>query len=420
MSSKELVSFRCRMKVITPIHIGDGKKYTKMDYVYDRQLKKVGILSQQNFFRFLTKENLYNGYQDKIRNAEYDNSGNVIFENYPWLTAVGHKNILERHPELFISILDVPEHMRNLNVIDREIRDVFGNPYIPGSSLKGMLRNAVMADLILKAKRDPKTSSRMVQIWQNLDQEIKTNRQSKARNFAASEISALEATLFREIFDQEGKALSRQLADPFRGILVGDSEPFRPDSTMLCAKEDLMVKAGQPDKSKISLQRESLRPGLETTFRVTLDVAHLKAAGIGQICDAATLFDCVKTYRQSVLDLHEKLLTTKFTNNSDLNYKPARIEASDGVSCVLGGGVGFQSHSLLYALAPDAVEASRVVANLLDKQFPKVHTAQKDSIAAPRTIKTTTLVPDRTYPSQILKEGKGRYKLGICALREVT
>ena len=34
MSSKELVSFRCRMKVITPIHIGDGKKYTKMDYVY--------------------------------------------------------------------------------------------------------------------------------------------------------------------------------------------------------------------------------------------------------------------------------------------------------------------------------------------------------------------------------------------------
>lgn len=424
MSSKELVSYRFRLKVITPVHIGDGGKYTKTDYVYDRLSQKVGLLNPKKWQIFLQEHNLLASYESKLLSSPYDQKNGVNFDNCKWLADVGYKDILDKNPELFLSILCVPSTIKSINDIHRHVKDVFGQPYIPGSSLKGMLRSAILATQIMKAKEDPQQKQAFLKIWSDLETAVTSDIKCKNPRFAAEEMKKIENQLFKIIYDREGNKLGKELGDPFRGLLVGDSEPFPSGSTMICTKDDLVVPLRNAQGAKIPLQRESLCPGAETYFSVTLDLVHLRAAGMESLQSAAALLDCVKSYRSSVIALHERKLTTVIQQESqtyrDYQYKPAKIQLSDGATCVLGGGVGFQSHSLLYMLAPSEEEAHQLITKLLNKQFPAVHTPEKDRYAAPRTIKTTFLTPDSTYPGEMQKEGRGRYKLGICALKEVT
>ena len=423
MSCKDLISFRIGIRIVTPVHIGDGDAYTKLDYVYDRINRKVGFLNPREWLAFLSRNNLLRGYEQQNSTAPYDQKSGIIFDNHKWLDSVGRRNVIQSNPELFMSVMEIPADIRNLNDIHRHIKDVYGRPYIPGSSIKGMLRNSICADLIQKAKGNPTLNDELTRIWQSLEYAVDNDRNCKGRDFAAQEIRSVEEKIFKTVMNREGKAFKKEIQDPFRGIIVGDSEPLSAESTILVQKQDLVVPRRSEQLSSIPLQRESIRPGMETSFSVTLDRAHLQLSGLGHLKTADDLLAAVKAYRSSVLLLHESKLTKQIEQNQeryrDYRYKVAKSPGEDGATCVLGGGVGFQSHSLLYALAPDEEKGRQLIIKLLSKQFPKVHNPEKDLYAAPRTIKTTMLNPDSTYPKYIQQQGAGRYKLGICALREV-
>ena len=421
MSCKEIVTFNIGLSVITPIHIGDGSIYTKIDYIYDQERHRVGFLNPKKWLAFLIENRYLEEYEalNSVDRVIQDN-GRKAIDNYKWLSSKGRNDILQSHPELFSSFMNVPESIRQMHDVHRYVKDVFGRPYIPGSSIKGMIRNAIYADLINRAKSDPKKNALIDQIWEDLRNSIRQGKNIKRDFFAAAEMRRLSNLLFLPITDCNGTELSKELQDPFRGILCSDSDPFSNDSLMLTQKLDVVVPRRSTIPRGIPLQRESIRPGSETRFTISLDLAHLRSCGLVHIRSATDILNAVREYRESVINLHEKLLTSQIDNESN-SYKDFRyeIQPTDGISCALGGGIGFQSHSLIYVLAPDIEMARRTIVEIFNHQFPRVHTLTKDAYASPRTIKTTIISPDATYPKTIQKTGYGAYKVGICALREV-
>lgn len=432
--SDDRVLINLELKVITPVHIGMGEKYSKLDFVYDPQQQKAGLLDQRRWLRWLNQNRLLETYTQAV-----ERMGSRL-DNYEWLKQQRQPDPLERNKDLFTTIIDVEESTNTMNDITRQLKDVYQQPFIPGSSIKGVLRTAIMAALIQQAwaETGPR-QKQLLDIWQRLEQMISdpAARMSLISSEAQTLVREIEGLFFKEILDGNGKPLKRELADPFRGLLVSDSRPFAPDATILTKKHDLVIPAGKNPVSEISLWRESIRPGSTTSFQVILNRRHLQAAGLGQLNDAASLIACVNTWRRLVLDRHENLLRDQIKVSpqvKDYDLQPVHL-IPDYQLLTLGGGTGFQTKSLIYALAPPepvasqllgrtastnstaadypAATANRLVEKLLEKQFAGKHKSGRDRIASPRTLKTTRLRPASSV------KNIGRYRLGIVAIRAV-
>ena len=293
-------------------------------------------------------------------------------------------------------------------------------PYIPGSSIKGAFRTSIMTKLILDAyEKGGQTAQQLQKIWQDLESVLK-NPQIYKRGDLSREtnriIKDIERLFFKPLILSNGLASnSPQLSDPFRGLMIGDSRPFPKDSTIIVKKHDLIVPCRRNPVSEISLWRESIRPDSITSFQVTLDLNHFGATGLDIVYDSTSLLSCIREHRQVVLKRHEKLLTDEIKRSAlqeTYNLKPTTIQ-KEYTSFMLGGGTGFPSKSLIFALATDESQAKTAVEALLEKQFPGKHKG-KSTLAAPHTIKATYL---KTAAGVSVP---GRYKLGLCAVREIT
>lgn len=408
--SEHRADFNLEMKIITPVHIGVGDKYTKLDFVFDPDKNQAGLLHEQKWFQWLSERGKLEQYTQEMQRQ------GMRLDNFRWLYQQGIRDPLNQCRETMINVIDVDQDTNAMNDIVRQIKDVNQCPYIPGSSLKGSLRTAIMTALIHDAyKAGGQQAARLKSIWNDfsnlvLDPYINSGRVNRE---SARMIKQIEDVFFQPVLNGKGKEMSPMLADPFRGILVGDSKPFAKESTMLVKKHDLVMPAGKNPVSEISLWRESIRPGSSTQFQVSLNLNHLRAAGLERIKDAESLIDCVSIYRQVVLDNHEKILIAKIKESPlATQYKLQPLYQINGYQLLsLGGGIGLPTKSLIYSLAPDAEQASHVAESMLNKQFGK--RKGRDTVASPRTIKTTYLKVKSGVDTE------GRHRLGVVAIRAV-
>ena len=120
----------------------------------------------------------------------------------------------------------------------------------------------------------------------------------------------------------------------------------------------------------------------------------LKTAGITS-CDA--IFDALRAYTRDGLKRQESVWGGAYSELFE--------EAADA-DCLLGGGTGFLSKTLIYALAASEEEAQRMIVAYLDAAFMKHQHKALDSRISPRTLKMAELGPDI-------------WILGLCRMREV-
>ena len=127
-----------------------------------------------------------------------------------------------------------------LNQVSKFIRDSFGNPYIPGSSLKGAIRTILM-------NTNPDWNNK------NVVQDEKENKS----------------------LIPWGAKKGQDYDDLFNAIRVSDSKPFSNDRLILVQKWD--HKAKPPRAKSIPLYREAIVPSTKINFTITTTT---KEAGI--------------------------------------------------------------------------------------------------------------------------------------------
>lgn len=341
MKYGHLERVRVGLTVKSPLFIGSGGKLTGMEFILDRGMVLVPDLSA-----LLTA--LANDYR---RGMLKD------FENF--LLQPGQRKQLGEFLKRWNYPLDpLPAWVRytlraqsgfdGINTLLTFIRDPDGRAYIPGSSIKGALRTALIAARMGEADKSA------------LRRELTTDPKSRRA-------SAVENVL--RVLNCNEKRPTDAVNDLLKAVEISDSAPFPAEALTVCRRHWLS-EAGDIGDGKSPVFMECLRPGSETGFYLTIDHS-LWPDGEDAL---ATLRDALTDWDALIRDAYESAFT--FSDAGPM----------EGVPIVLGGGTGFQRKSLVYKTSDYPEDAAALAHSVLSVQFKTYK--PKGARAAPYKFKT--------------------------------
>lgn len=370
MNSKQFETAKMCLKVVTPINIANGIVLGAKDYLYDSRRQKVYFLNLHQWHLFIYKHMLLEKYESYLANFRDKQS---LLE---WLRMQGYdiddvRTVITSEAQATVNLMD-SERKKTLNDISRHIQQPDGSLYVPGSSIKGVFRTAILYSLLQK-RQDIK-----VKYWRQIQEKISSNYFKPYRDFNKL-ISDLENELLHTLRLVDGNIRSNNaVCSAMRGLQVSDTYASRNMQTAILQKVDGgFDKFGKASPKKLPIFRECILPEAELFFDVKIEKAVMNTIGINSVDD---LLKATHSFFAAVTDLLQQAFGKEYQ------------EAFQGVAAgnmFLGGNTGFLSKTLLAMLAPDKDTAKNTIKVLLDKSFKNHKHLLRDKIIAPRTLKCT-------------------------------
>ena len=135
-------TFRLSLLTLAPVHIGNGEKYTSREFIYEN--KKFYFPDMGKFYNKMVEKRLAEKFEAFLiqtrPNARNNRLISFLNDNRIAERSFGGYSISETGLESDRN----PNSAGAINEVNKFIRDAFGNPYIPGSSLKGAIRTILM------------------------------------------------------------------------------------------------------------------------------------------------------------------------------------------------------------------------------------------------------------------------------------
>lgn len=370
MNSKQFETAKMCLKVVTPINISDGIVLGAKDYLYDSRRQKVFFLNLHQWHMFIYKHMLLEKYESYLANFRDKQS---LLE---WLQMQGYdiddvRTVITSEAQATVNLMD-NEKKKTLNDINRHIQQPEGSLYVPGSSIKGVFRTAILYS-ILQKRQDIK-----VKYWRQIQEKISSNYFKPYRDFNKL-ISDLENEFLHTLRLVDGNIRSNNaVCSAMRGLQVSDTYASRNMQTAILQKVDGgFDKFGKASPKKLPIFRECMLPKAELFFDVKIEKAVMSTIGINTVDD---LLKATHSFFAAVTDLLQQAFEKEYQ------------EAFQGVAAgnmFLGGNTGFLSKTLLAMLAPDKDTAKNTIKVLLDKSFKTHKHLLRDKVIAPRTLKCT-------------------------------
>ena len=358
------------LETLSPVHIGCGEKLTKLDYVYSEKNHMVYVLHPMKLFHGLQQFHLLESFEKGL----------------PRNTSMTDFLIQNSVPEQAYASWAMYSFSAQRSVVNRGqydiqkfVKDAYGTPYIPGSSLKGALRSVLATDSVLQ------NTGSFRNMTDKITGEIDRNDRFK-KSFLSRESKQIESDIFHTLQRKKDKK-EDIVNDCLAGLIISDSAPAAYDSLSLSQKIDLFR---QGEENPINTLRETLKMETKLTFNITIDTT-LCPFSAAQILRAG----------DSVFSFYDNTFRSIF-----LDYLPTEIEPEHEMYIYLGGGTGFHHKTVLNALFTDPEQGANCTAKLLDRQFPRAkHTTftQREGFS-PKAIKMTS------YHNRL-------EEMGLCKLR---
>ncbi len=367
-----LKTYKIILAVQSPVYIGSGKNINKKEYIFDYRTNTVHIPDFEKMFNFMYSKRLLEKYQDYLLKDRRDFSrwlkeNGLLPKDYmPWIA-------------YSLSAGDALEEMKSKKEIYSFVKDAYGKPYIPGSSLKGAIRTALLAHCILNNKSK----------YANSAQAVMKADTSRKRTLMVREASGIEEMTFNTLgrIDSKGKPIkpSNAVNDVMSGIRISDSKPLDVSALVLCQKVDENT---QGMDRKMPLLRECLKPGTTVEFDLTIDTS-LSPFGKDDIMAA------INSFAQD----NAAVFDSKFKSNGILKKD----------TIVIGGGAGYQTKTVSYALlgkSPQSVKRiSQIIDATLGGKAKTEHKHYKD-----RQLGVSPHTAKRTYYQN------KKYTMGVCTI----
>ena len=377
---------QCKKVVLTcisPVHIGSGETLKAVEYLYDSSQQMLYFLDESKWIKFLFEKNLIDEFakyveltaQDSARNEEF--IGNNVWN---WLKSLDAEIKNEELRALSIrqavaTTNTITQGRRQtLNDIACHIATAEGRPYIPGSSIKGIFRTAILYSFI-KNFSDAQKNKYWSEISATQNLPLKT-QQKKCEEI----IQRLENEIFSKL---DYKKADAQVNSVLRGLIVSDAF-FTPPrgtiqkfNTVILQKIDASTKAnrrGQTEKT-LPLFRECIPAGTMFKFNVTLDLDIFGKIGVQSVEEILTLS---KNFMLDGANLLKEVFGAQYHEE---------FKGIETATAFIGGGTGFIATTLLYSLAPSVEDGKNFIAGYFDKNF--WHSHQSDEKISPRTLKLT-------------------------------
>lgn len=376
------------------VHIGNGNSYGKKEY-FAAGNNRIAVLDAPHFVSGLNADEL----EDYCRFLEEDSRTSLqdFLDRHPRLKARATKSV-KYHAEM--TLTKAPRGSLQFFDVKQFIKDAYNQPYVPGSSVKGMLRTAILTYLIQNNRKG------FLRLY---DSEMARGRD---RGRACRTI---EHEAFRK--DDTGVAAT---SDIMRYISVSDSSPLSTDDLVFAKKYDKFSKqdsgrhrraigraSRNPEYFKgndLNIYRECLKPGTRVTLSLDID-ERIDAFLPGLTLDGNGLIKILESsfalYKQCFLDSFElddqpgEGNGESATSDGRCRYiyeggpfagKRCRNAAGETgycgihadkaaaqtkqITCYLGGGVDFDSKTVINALFENNRDRVREISNILYAQFP--------------------------------------------------
>lgn len=297
------------LRVCGPVFIGSGQEIGKKEYIRIPEQGKVLIPDLPGMYGFLKKRGLARAYEDYLMDSK-------AVDLFSWLR---QRNIrLEDMREWTSYTLDCGDAVFDRGKqIKTFVKDAYGCPYIPGSSLKGMLRTILIAE---DYRRHPE---RFAQVREEIRRNV--GKPADKKKYLKNETDRIEEIAFHKNLSDRKK--EDMTSDILAGMIVSDSMPLSIDDLTLCQKIDYHVHGME---RRLPILRECLKPETEVHFTLSIDqeihpvipVRYLRAA----------IDEFAKQY--------DRVFLSRFPNTAE----------PSGNTVWLGGGAGFVSKTVLYNL----------------------------------------------------------------------
>lgn len=354
-----LKKYNIELKTVGPVFIGSGKIINKKEAIFRKA--SVIIIDIEKMFNYLCKKRLLDKYQDYMLDDRMDLA-----------TFLKNNNIDEKVYRGWnakeLSLGDT-KSTSNGDVkskgISGFVRDGNGRVYVPGSSLKGMLRTILTGAYIIK-NTGCGVAKKLDYCKQKLGNRPYKSNLEKAYKATMDDI---EVQLFhKNLFsDPDGKnKLENKINDSLRGFMVSDSEYISDEDMCICQKVDVRLDGKE---NTLPLYRECIKPGVTIRFSITVD---------STFCDYN---------KKSIIEAIGLFYNDSYWTKVSKQFKNVAPVINDRYTCFLGGGAGFESKTIIYP-SFDRLKAVDFTSDILSVLFPDVsHNADKE--VSPRVVKCT-------------------------------
>lgn len=306
-----LERYKLSLNLKGPVHIGSGDTLRKSELLYDGD--KVIIIDYRKFFDYLSRRRLLKSFED----YRIKNSYSPLFR---WMKDNRiYRNDYKKFTLYSIDKSDIENgRIKKNNDVALFIKSAYGKPYIPGSSIKGALRNAI---LISKIYREGYNISEI----ENYIDKYPGLRKRKLNKAGVN----LNVRFFNTL-DHNIKKKSDGVNDFMKGVRVSDSSDISFDNLCLCQKYDYHVEKCR--ENSLPIYRESLKPGTKINTSITFDRTE---------CDI------------SIDELKDAISDASYIYNERFLKKFRDADYCSDNTIYMGGGTGFASKSADFALFDD-------------------------------------------------------------------
>ncbi len=343
MKYAHLERYKITLTTESPVFIGAStqEKLSKRECVYDRDKGLLYVPDLTRLIEAIEKQGSLNDFEAFLLQAQSQQGDRVTLRDF--LRNINIP-IVPDAPWVRYTLETASGDYSALNTVNCFIKNAQGQPYLPGSSIKGAIRTALLA-----ARSREEGLQNMVY-----------NAEQKPKNrWAGTEENPLRILRL----NPEERKRYDAVNDLLRALYVSDSAPFPLDCLMICKKLELSssgevhgtTQGNRSGRTSPPLYRECLRPGVTTHFYLTLDK---KLAG-GQLS--------MEKITQA-LQAWYTLQRQRYDDQFHWEDVPLRGVELSGTPIILGGGVGFQSKNLMYKLA-DPEKARAAIHKILSAQF---------------------------------------------------
>lgn len=368
--------YKMSLTTLSPIFIGSGETLNKSAYFYFG--KEVNVIDEKKLVKLLrSRRGLFEEFMS------YASAGNLNLTKFLENNIPNFKNLdISKYKLMYHSNAITTKGKKGLNGINTFIKSSNGKPYIPGSSIKGFIRTALIASEIRKNK------DRYTDFF---------NSKRKLKDLDVLEDMAL-SNIFTEVLDKSNFKFSEKDFSDFKDnpnilfkfFMVSDSDEVSLDKLFVGKQYDFTTKSNSINELPIFM--EFIRPLTTFNFTITIDksiVDYFDIASIVKTTYFAQYYNCIKSMCVSCLKYYEG------------KYVPYMNEEKDKFppNSFLGGHDGYFTKNILYSLCKfkdDGIEKEKII-NLLKAHFFAKHNHYKhDKVISPRTMKLT-MYNDKYY-----------------------
>lgn len=398
-------NYKALIRTEGPLHIGDGQKLGNKDYF--QAGNQIAVLDMTRFIDGLNDEQL-KAYIDFLNTDSRDGLEKFLKQNNL------HKHALDTAAYRVQSNL---ARARRGSIqyfpVFSFIKDAHGMPYVPGSSLKGALRNALLTSIILDSPKD------YYQLYRSRCAEKTRRKNSRAAGPIEKKAFWIEAPIPKD---------TSVVNDILKYVSVSDSRPLQTKNLVFVKKYDKFSKGDPADHkmkmgniskeerfkagNELNIYRECLSAGTEIEFDLSIDDRILKYINLdreGLLKILKLTYDFQNDYFLSNFDMKVNSSSSKVgsantariacgyiyetgplkgmpcrnqafgdTGFCNTHRDKIRAEASNGsssddaskVTLFLGGGVGYVSKTVTAAIIENDVERLEEISRILFEQFP--------------------------------------------------